>query len=146
MASDLTSQLKYAKQKMPRIAIKVQTVKSSRILNSEPCLPIGPRCNCVTQNNANSTKPIKISGMDHTARSTKNLIPIRSSTRNAGTASGGSYGFLWLMIVAFSNANVQIQPGRVSGSTQVRTVDRALGCNFLFALIVASFHRHSSRT
>lgn len=37
------------------------------------------------------------------------------------------------------SANAQIQPGRVSDSTQVKTVDRALGCNFLFCLIVHDF-------
>jgi hypothetical protein len=35
--------------------------------------------------------------------------------------------------------NDQIQPVRAGDSTQVKTVDRALGCNFLFCLIVHDF-------
>ena len=37
-------------------------------------------------------------------------------------------------IANLANENAQIQPVRVPDSTQVKTVDRALGCNFLFVL------------
>ena len=40
--------------------------------------------------------------------------------------------------VSLSPMNGQIQPVRVVDSTQVKTVDRALGCNFLFVLVVMS--------